>query len=130
MITNFNAKALVSSIQEVIQVTHEIAKLEIFNYQEFTGLVEKIEELKSKIPNDDQPKEERNKFAESIRNTLLEAFKFTPEMITLSREEMDKLDKTYLYANKLIIDCKKSAIGETSPFWWQKIEERMLKPNL
>ncbi|MEA5515135.1 NACHT C-terminal helical domain 2-containing protein [Nodularia sp. UHCC 0506] len=42
----------------------------------------------------------------------------------------DSAEADYLYANKLILDCKKAAIGETSPDYWQEIETRMLKPNL
>ena len=51
------------------------------------------------------------------------------EMINLSNEDLEKIQEKYLYANELIIDCKKSAIGENSPLWWEEIEDRMLKPN-
>ncbi|WP_414548074.1 NACHT C-terminal helical domain 2-containing protein [Anabaena sp. CCY 0017] len=86
--------------------------------------------FQSKIPHDEEPQEKLTEFAEELRTTLLNAFKLTPEMIDFSEEELETLDDKYLYANKLIIDCKKAAIGETSPDWWQEIETRMLKPNL
>ncbi|UUO16010.1 NACHT domain-containing protein [Dolichospermum heterosporum] len=116
-------------INLAIETTPKLEELKIFNNEEFK-LAEKLEEHKSKIPNDKKQQEEFNTFAEGLRKTLLEAFNFIPEMIDLSEEELKTLDEKYLYANKLIIDCKKSAIGETCPLWWQEIEERMLKPNL
>ncbi|WP_168646477.1 hypothetical protein [Dolichospermum sp. UHCC 0259] len=47
--------------------------------------------------------------------------------MNLSTEEIEILDKKYCRANLFIIECKKAAIGDDSPSWWEKIEERMLK---
>ncbi len=122
--------AYTTSINEAIQATLELEKLQIFNHTNFTELAGNLKELKFKIPNHDKSLEEHTKFTQKLQDTLLVAFKLTPEMIDLSKEELKTLDEKHLYANKLIIDCKKSAIGETSPLWWQEIEDRMLKPNL
>ncbi|MDM3847956.1 MAG: NACHT domain-containing protein [Aphanizomenon gracile PMC638.10] len=122
--------AIEYAINKVIDATDELEQLQIFNDEEFTNLAVNLSKLKGEIPKYKQPQEKFNKFIEEFQITLLHGFKIMSEMINLSNEDLEKIQEKYLYANELIIDCKTSASGETPPFWWQEIEDRMLKPNL
>jgi hypothetical protein len=103
----------------------EIEKLQIFNQKlNFTVLLPQLEALKAKIPDDQQPEKVRQAFAEQWRETLLNGFNLTPEMVNLSEEEINDLDK-YLYANYLIIQCKEAALSVSKQIW-ETIETRML----
>ena len=116
-----NAYALAYAIDKI----GEIEKLQIFNQKlNFTVLLPQLETLKAKISDDQQPKETRQAFAEQWRETLLKGFNLTPEMVNLSEEEINALDK-YLYANHLIIQCKDAALS-ISTQTWETIETRML----
>ena len=87
-------------------------------------LIDQLEDLKAKIPDDQQPKEVRRTFRERLQQTLLNAFHLTQDMINLSKQEKKALDN-YLYANYLIIQCKQAAV-RVSPQTWEAIEARML----
>ena len=116
-----NAYALALAIDKI----GEIEKLQIFNQKlNFTVLLPQLEALKAKIPDDQQPEKVRQAFAEQWRETLLNGFNLTPEMVNLSEEEINDLDK-YLYANYLIIQCKEAALSVSKQIW-ETIETRML----
>ena len=120
-LTNTLAYALAYAIDKI----GEIEKLQIFNQKlNFTVLLPQLETLKAKISDDQQPKETRQAFAEQWRETLLKGFNLTPEMVNLSEEEINALNK-YLYANYLIIQCKDAALS-ISTQTWETIETRML----
>ncbi|MBD2389908.1 NACHT domain-containing protein [Aphanizomenon flos-aquae NRERC-008] len=103
----------------------EIEKLQIFNQKlNFTLLLAQLQTLKAKIPDDKQPEEVHLAFAKKFIETLLNGFNLTPEMVNLSEEEFNDLDK-YLYANYLIIQCKEAALSVSKQIW-ETIETRML----
>ncbi|OBQ19914.1 MAG: histidine kinase [Anabaena sp. WA113] len=103
----------------------EIEKLQIFNQKlNFTLLLAQLQTLKAKIPDDKQPEEVHLAFAKKFIETLLNGFNLTPEMVNLSEEEINDLDK-YLYANYLIIQCKEAALSVSKQIW-ETIETRML----
>ncbi|OBQ35871.1 MAG: hypothetical protein AN484_26025 [Aphanizomenon flos-aquae WA102] len=120
-----NAYDLANALANAIDNIGEIEKLQIFNQKlNFTVLLPQLETLKAKISDDQQPKETRQAFAEQWRETLLKGFNLTPEMVNLSEEEINALNK-YLYANYLIIQCKDAALS-ISTQTWETIETRML----
>ena len=120
-LANANAYALANAIDKI----GEIEKLQIFNQKlNFTVLLPQLETLKAKIPDDKQPEEVHLAFAKKFIETLLKGFNLTPEMVNLSEEEINALDK-YLYANYLIIQCKDAALS-ISTQTWETIETRML----
>jgi nucleoside-triphosphatase THEP1 len=122
---NANANDLANALANAIDNIGEIEKLQIFNQKlNFTVLLPQLETLKAKISDDQQPKETRQAFAEQWRETLLKGFNLTPEMVNLSEEEINALNK-YLYANYLIIQCKDAALS-ISTQTWETIETRML----
>jgi hypothetical protein len=57
---------------------------------------------------------------------FLAAFYLTPEMVDLSKKEIEAMDN-YLYATRLLIECDRAAVRRTSEVWRQ-IEARMLRP--
>ncbi|NEZ57704.1 hypothetical protein DXZ20_18970 [Leptolyngbyaceae cyanobacterium CCMR0081] len=58
--------------------------------------------------------------------TFLTFFHLEKELITFSLEEA-QAQANYLYATKLIIDCKNSAV-RVSRKQWEAIEARLLTP--
>ncbi|OYD99779.1 histidine kinase [Nostoc sp. 'Peltigera membranacea cyanobiont' 232] len=118
------ANANAEAIAEAINYSRKLEKLKIFNDINFTVLIARLEALRAKVPNDQQPTEVRLAFAKHLQKTLLNAFNLTLEMINLSEEEAKALGD-YLYANHLIMQCKQAAV-RVSPQTWEAIEARML----
>lgn len=120
-----NAYDIAKDIDEAINLTRELEKLKIFNNFNSTELIKQLEALKSQIPDEKPPREEHQKFfAESLQESLLNAFNLTREKVDLSRDEVSRL-YSYLDANFLIIKCKQAAV-EVPSKTWEAIEERML----
>ncbi|MCE2718937.1 MAG: NACHT domain-containing protein [Dolichospermum sp.] len=120
-----NANTLAYALAYAIDNIGETEELQIFNQKlNFTVLLAQLETLKAKIPDDQQPEKVRQAFAEQWRETLLNGFNLTPEMVNLSEEEIKDLDQ-YLYANYLIIQCKEAALSVSKQIW-ETIETRML----
>jgi hypothetical protein len=119
-----NAKTNADAIAYAIQYINELEKLKIFKNINLTVLIDQMEELKAKIPDDKQLKQVHQPFGECLQQALLNAFNLTTKMIDLSEEEAKALEN-YLYANHLIIQCKQAAV-RVSPQTWEAIEARML----
>lgn len=119
-IANANANA----IAKVINYSRELEKLKIFNNINFTVLIARLEALRAKVPDVQQPVEGRRVFVERLQETLLNAFNLPQEMVNLSEVEAEALGD-YLYANYLITQCKQAAV-RVSPQTWEAIEARML----
>jgi predicted NACHT family NTPase len=112
------------AIADAITYTRELEKLKVFKDIKFTVLIARLEALKAKIPDDNQPKEVRRAFRKQFVQTLLKAFRFSPELVNLSKEEAEAWEN-YFYANYRMMQCKEAAV-RVSPKTWEAIEERML----
>ena len=123
-IDNVSVMTNANAIAKVINYFRELEKLKIFNNINFTVLIARLEALRAKVPDDQQPPEVLRAFANRLQETLLNAFNITQEMVNLSKEEAKTLGD-YLYANHLIIQCKQAAV-RVSPKTWEAIEARML----
>jgi hypothetical protein len=125
---NDNAYAITyaysSAHAKAIAYSRELEKLKVLKGINFTVLIARLEALKAKVPDDNQPKEVRRAFATQILQTLLQAFRLSPELVNLSVEEAEAW-KNYFYANYLMVQCKEAAV-RVSPKTWEAIEERML----
>ncbi len=119
-----DADAYAKAITKAITYTRELEELKVFKAINFTVLIARLEALKAKAPDDNQPEEVRRAFAKQILQTLLKAFHFSPELVILSEEEAEAW-KNYFYANYLMVRCKEAAV-RISPKTWEAIEERML----
>ena len=93
---------------------------------DYQSLMDALNLIKSIIP-DNNDKNIIQISAKELINTWLVAFHLTPEILDLSKEELEALEK-YLYVNKLILDCKEQAV-RVSVEAWEKIEVRMLLPR-
>lgn len=119
--TNTNAKI----INRFIKSADFLKNFQIFNNINYIALIAQMEALKTQIPSDEQPQSVHQSFTEQLVETWLHGFNLTPEMVNLSKEETEALEN-YLYANRLIIDCKDAAV-RVAPSTWEGIEERMLR---
>ncbi|WP_036489622.1 hypothetical protein [Myxosarcina sp. GI1] len=93
------------------------------NYEELIDLLEK---LQKQIPDRKEGTKVQRTFAQQSVNTWLDAFHFKPEMVDLSKQELETLNN-YFYANLLMVECKKAAVKVSSKTW-SEIESRMLMP--
>lgn len=112
------------TIADAITYTRELKELKVFKGINFTVLIARLEALKAKLPDHKQPEEVRRALAEQFFQTLLKAFRLSPELVNLSEEEVQAW-KNYFYANDLMMWCKDAAV-RVSPKTWAEIEERML----
>ncbi len=123
-LANANANANALAITEAITYTRQLEELKVFKNINFTVLIARLEALKAKVPDDKQPEEVHRAFAKQFVQTLLKAFRLSPELVNLSEEEAEAW-KNYFYANYLMMQCKAAAV-RVSPKTWEAIEERML----
>ena len=66
-------------------------------------------------------------FANQLLETFLTFFHLDSALVMFSLEEAQALEK-YLYAVKLVIDCKNAAV-RVSRKEWEAIESRLLTPQ-
>ncbi len=118
-----NAKT--NALKQFIKLAEELEKLKVFTLVDYTKLVDNLQALETKIPEDSPSIEVRHRFVKLILETWLKAFGLTLEMVTLSQEEFQILEN-YFDANHLMVECKKAAV-RVSRKTWSKIEERMLR---
>ncbi|MBW4423055.1 MAG: hypothetical protein KME50_00945 [Nostoc desertorum CM1-VF14] len=119
-----NVKTIADCIPRAINCTREFGELEIFNNVNFTMLIDELEKLETKIPDEEQPLEKRDIFFRHLGQTLLNTFNLSLDIISLSQLEVQLLLK-YFYATNLIMHCKKASV-RVSPQTWEAIETRML----
>jgi len=84
-----------------------------------------LEALNDQLPSYDQPFEVREEFRNKISRTWLQTLYLPAELNQISQQEIESLEN-YLYANLLIIQCRKMAIA-FPPKIWEEIESRMLR---
>ena len=104
-----------------------INKLEIYQTIDFNELRNKLNKLQTKISDKNLSSEIYRDFARKIIPIVLKGFHLTTKMINLSEKEA-KLLENYFYANLLMVECKKAAVG-VSTKTWNTIEELMLRPR-
>jgi hypothetical protein len=123
---NALAIANADTIKFFIQYARWAMEFEIYQKLDLQSTIGQLEQLQDQIPNEQQPKEQRQAFRKQLTSIFLAAFNLTPKMVDLSMEEIKAMDN-YLYATRLLIECDRAAVRRTSEVWRQ-IEERMLRP--
>ena len=88
------------------------------------SLSTKLKDLREQIPSNKATSDEWQNFTDQLLETFLIFFCLDRELISFSRTEAQDLEK-YLYATKLIIDCKNAAV-RVSRKEWEAIESRLL----
>ncbi|WP_161634907.1 NACHT domain-containing protein [Leptolyngbya sp. Heron Island J] len=107
----------------VFAIISAIVRASAINHK---ALSKKLEALKEHIPSNEATANAWRSFADQLTETFLTFFHLDRELITFSPAEAQALEK-YLYATKLIIDCKNSAV-RVSRKEWEAIESRLLTP--
>ncbi len=119
------ARASVRAIDIDIDIINDIeSDLTSASIVDYKALSKKIEDLRELISLGMATFDEWRNFANQLIQTFLTFFHLDRELVTLSPEEAKALEK-YLYAVKLIIDCKKAAV-RVSRKEWEAIESRLL----
>ena len=121
------AIASVSVSDIASDIARAIASVSVSNGADaidYESLSKKLEALKEHMPSDQAASDEWQDFADQLTETFLTFFHLDRELITFSLEEAQALDN-YLYATKLIIDCKNAAV-RVSRKEWEAIESRLL----
>lgn len=101
-------------------------KFQIYQGVNYDELVNSLEKLNARIPEQGAEIEVHRVFGKQAIAFWLKAFKLRPEMLDLSNYEHKAL-KNYLYANLLLVECKRVAV-RVSQRTWSEIESRMLMP--
>ncbi|NEZ68035.1 NACHT domain-containing protein [Leptolyngbyaceae cyanobacterium CCMR0082] len=115
-----SARAIVFSRTIANAVDYEALFKQLENLKEQISL----ENLEEQIPFDEVTSDKCQSFAKQLIETFLTFFHLGKELITFSPAEAQALDK-YLYAVKLIINCKNAAV-RVSRKEWEAIESRLL----
>ncbi|MEM0978797.1 MAG: NACHT domain-containing protein [Cyanobacteria bacterium P01_H01_bin.58] len=140
----FNQKAIFTNILSIFQKARDFfataEKARVFCTAigidiDYNRLARNLENLKGQIPSNmcihyEDAESAPGKW-QKVTNQLIEAyltfFHLDKELVTFSLEEAQALEK-YLYAVKLIIDCKNAAV-RVSRKEWEAIEVRLLTPQ-
>jgi len=116
-----------NAITKAINLARYLEEIKIFKAVDSTRWIARLKELKVKIPNNQEPIQVRRKFVNRIHQTCLAALALSPDLLNLSQEQVEAWGN-YLYANKLMLQCKEAAV-RVSPETWNAIEGRMLLIN-
>ena len=66
-------------------------------------------------------------FVNKLSEIWFNALQLTPDLINLSKKDIEDIDSKYFYINSLILKCKEAAT-RVSKETWEDIESRMLLP--
>ncbi|MDX2212760.1 MAG: NACHT domain-containing protein [Oculatellaceae cyanobacterium bins.114] len=109
----------------VIDIAHKFEEIKIFHLVKFNVLIAWLDALKVKAPHYQKTLASRKAFIEQVHQTWLNALNLHREWINLSRSEVTALDQ-YLFANLLIVQCRRSAVW-VSPQTWETIEDKIMR---
>jgi len=94
-------------------------------YINFMAVNTRLESLHTQVPSYDQAFEVREEFRQKISRIWLKTLYLPSDLNQISHQEVESLEN-YLYANLLMVKCKKTAIA-VSLKTWEEIESRMLR---
>jgi hypothetical protein len=105
-------------------LAQNFARTKIFRNSNFQVLATRLEALRTSIPSKSQPFEVQKGFIQQIQRLWFDVLKLNTELVNLSADDLETLE-AYLKANKLMVECRDSAVW-IKPETWKGIEERML----
>ncbi|MDJ0660053.1 MAG: hypothetical protein QNJ42_11270 [Crocosphaera sp.] len=103
-----------------------LTKNTIINLDDLHQLIPEIYNFKNNPSHEKQSEESRKTVTHSLIRIWNNAFHITLELINLTLEELEEIDKNYFYINWLMLQCKDAAVN-VSPQTWEGIEDRMLR---
>lgn len=104
-----------------------LKKIKIFADIHSHKLVACLEEKKKQVTSRNQSRQTIREFRTYIQQVWLNALEINQELIDFSAEDTQAIIN-YLYANWLLVRCKKAAV-RVSPQTWSAIESQMFLPN-
>lgn len=114
------------TIDLLLQVAQNFKEIRIFHNVKFNSLISKLKSLKIKFSDQPDTPKLRRDFIHEINKVWLKLFNLQWDFfIGLSYQDVMDIND-YLYANLLMVQCRKSAV-RVSQKTWHDIEERMLK---
>ena len=99
-----------------------LKKIDSFNLKS-KQLDDKLNRAREKLPGKGALVKDWQRFIDALDQVWLDALNLDKSAVRFSDLEIEVL-KGYLYANSLLLDCKKSAVRISSNSW-KEIEERM-----
>jgi tetratricopeptide (TPR) repeat protein/GTPase SAR1 family protein len=115
-----NTQDIFYAIKKIDEYAKIAEELRIYKDINFNSLINDLVNLQSQAVKTEQSNESHRTLSKKLVEILLPAFHLNLEMVNLSRNELDSLNK-YLYANWLLIECEQSAVRRT-PEVWNRIE--------
>jgi NACHT domain len=91
-----------------------------------SAMIQGVEALKLQVPNDEQPLNARQAFAEQLLQIWYEGLGLEQELINFPEDEVALAD--YFYICELMVRCKESAV-RVSREVWESIENAMVMPT-
>jgi hypothetical protein len=120
---NRSPRTVASAVTNAL--AQELEKAKLFKGVDMKALVARLEAMKLRAPDKNQPYEVQQEYHDRISQIWLQALKLDADLVNLTEAELQDLEH-YLYANWLIVRCKQAAV-RVSPKVWQGIELRMLQ---
>ncbi|NER81412.1 MAG: NACHT domain-containing protein [Leptolyngbya sp. SIO1D8] len=99
----------------------------ILNGADFPTLIIQLNALLEKDSSKVISPEQLQKLFQETQQVWLGALKLRPEIVNFSEQDSEAL-RDYLYANRLILNCRQAAV-RVSKKTWETIEEQMLMPK-
>jgi hypothetical protein len=90
---------------------------------DFARFSNQLEVLRTAVPKEGDPLNEFLRFTDLLLQLYCETFKLSPALLALHPDAI----KTYLYMNRLMVQCQQEAIRVT-PKVWEEILDTMLVP--
>lgn len=106
-------------------LAQEFEKAKLLRNTDFKALIARLEALKLRAPDKNQPQNVQQEFHDRLSQIWLHVLKLDNDLVNLTEAELQSLEH-YLYAYWLIVRCKQAAV-RVSPNVWQGIEARMLR---
>jgi hypothetical protein len=121
-----NSSANTIAIQHFVRYVQWAIRFKIYCGLDLQNTIDQLKNLQIQMSDDWQPKAEQQAFHKQLISIFLLAFHLTPEIVDLSKLEIEAIDN-YLYTTQLLGECNRAAVRRT-PEVWRQIEERMLRP--
>ncbi len=121
-------RSIDSAINNLIDYAQTVEREKVYQSIDLSELIREMNDLRNKIPDDGQSIILYQQFAKRLFQSWFQAFRLKPEMLDFNLSDLQAMEN-YLYAIKLIIDCRKAAVQVRNTSTWEQIESRLLMPK-
>jgi hypothetical protein len=121
-------RSINSAINNLIEYAQTVEGEKVYQSIDLSEIIEEMNALRQDIPDDGQPIIFYQQFAKKLFQSWFQAFRLKPEMLDFNLSDLQAMEN-YLYAIKLIIDCRKAAVQVENLSTWDQIESRLLMPK-